>query len=177
MSHMRAIVWLVEGTWEGCVDAAKKLLTPDAAIVLVYVIPMDVPGAMDAAVGGLLGRWRPGPKPGVQAGLISESSGHLLLDAAAQRLGRPNVEQLLLKGRAEGLVIHSVDGADLLVAARDGDRSRLGPHSLGHTTRFVVDHAPCQVLLVWPESPPPVGTIPEPHHLPKGPKRGGKPKR
>jgi len=39
---------------------------------------------------------------------------------------------------------------DLLVLARDGDRSRAGPASLGPGARFVVDHAPCQVLLVWP---------------------------
>jgi nucleotide-binding universal stress UspA family protein len=50
--------------------------------------------------------------------------------------------------------------ADLLVAARDGDRSRLGPASLGPVTRFVVDHAPCPVLLVWPEPASPVGSMP-----------------
>jgi hypothetical protein len=38
---------------------------------------------------------------------------------------------------------------DLLVLARDGDRSRPGPHSLGPAARFAVDHAPCRVLLVW----------------------------
>jgi nucleotide-binding universal stress UspA family protein len=52
--------------------------------------------------------------------------------------------------------------ADLLIVARDGDRARLGPKSLGKATRFVVDHAACPVLLVWPESPPAVATIPPP---------------
>jgi hypothetical protein len=56
------------------------------------------------------------------------------------------------------------EGVDLLVAARDGDRSRLGPHSLGHDTRFVVDHAPCAILLVWPDVPPGVESIPPPPH-------------
>ena len=32
--------------------------------------------------------------------------------------------------------------------------------SLGKTTRFVVDHAACPVLLVWPGSAPDVATIP-----------------
>jgi predicted nuclease with TOPRIM domain len=32
-------------------------------------------------------------------------------------------------------------GADLLILARDGDRTRLGRKSLGKTARFVVDHA------------------------------------
>jgi nucleotide-binding universal stress UspA family protein len=60
--------------------------------------------------------------------------------------------------------VAAADGADLLVLARDGDRSRLGPHSLGPQARFVVDHAPCQVLLVWPDTPPPASTVPPPPH-------------
>ena len=46
----------------------------------------------------------------------------------------------------------AAEGADLLVCARDGDRTHLGPRSLGPASRFIVDHAPCPVLLVWPES-------------------------
>ena len=60
-------------------------------------------------------------------------------------------------------------GAALLIVARDGDRSRLGPKSLGKATRFVVDHAPCPVLLVWPEPAPAVATIPPPPPHPPGP--------
>jgi hypothetical protein len=50
--------------------------------------------------------------------------------------------------------------ADLLIVARDGERSRLGPKSVGRATRFVVDHAACPVLLVWLEAAPDVGTLP-----------------
>jgi nucleotide-binding universal stress UspA family protein len=59
--------------------------------------------------------------------------------------------------------------ADLLIVARDGDRARLGPKSLGKATRFVVDHAACPVLLVWPEPAPGVATIPPPPHHPPPP--------
>jgi len=52
--------------------------------------------------------------------------------------------------------------ADLLILARDGDLRRLGPHSLGPATRFVVDHAPCATLLVWPSAAPAIGSIPLP---------------
>jgi nucleotide-binding universal stress UspA family protein len=62
-------------------------------------------------------------------------------------------------------------GADLLILARDGDRSRLGPKSLGPPGRFVVDHAPCPVLLVWPEDPPGTGTIAPPPPVPPHPHR------
>ncbi len=51
---------------------------------------------------------------------------------------------------------------DILVLARDGDRERLGPRSLGPTARFVIDHSPCRVLLIWPDDPPALTTIPPP---------------
>jgi nucleotide-binding universal stress UspA family protein len=94
-----------------------------------------------------------------------------ILKAAATRLGRENAELLHLRGRVEREVVGAVaKGVDLLVVARDGDRSRLGPHSLGHATRFIVDHAPCPVLLVWPDEPPGIESIPP---LPHGPHREG----
>ena len=75
------------------------------------------------------------------------------------------------RGRVEREVAAAATGADLLVLARDGDRSRLGPKSLGKADRFVVDHAPCPVLLVWPDGTPGTDTIPPPpprppHHGP-----------
>jgi nucleotide-binding universal stress UspA family protein len=82
-----------------------------------------------------------------------------LIDAATRRLRRP-VAHLLLRGRVEHEVVRAAEGADLLVCARDGDRSRLGPHSIGPATRFVVDHAPCDVLLVWPDRAPGLVTLP-----------------
>ena len=57
---------------------------------------------------------------------------------------------------------------DMLVLARDGDHARLGPHSLGPPARFVVDHAPCQVLLVWADAPPAVTDHPaRPRRIPR----------
>jgi hypothetical protein len=67
-------------------------------------------------------------------------------------------------------VVAACAGADLLVLARDGADDRLGPKSLGKHARFVVDHAPCQVLLVWAGQPPGADTLPPPPHH-GGPKR------
>jgi nucleotide-binding universal stress UspA family protein len=135
MRPMRVCVWLVEGTWQGCIDAAAGSIPSDASVVLLHVTPADVAEAVEAA--------------------------------AAGRLGREDAELMARRGRVEREVVSAVaDGVDLLVAARDGDRSRLGPHSLGHATRFVVDHAPCAVLLVWPDTPPGVDSIPPPPHHP-----------
>ena len=65
-------------------------------------------------------------------------------------------------------MVAAIGDASLLVVARDGDRSRVGPHSLGRATRFVVDHAPCAVLLIWPDEAD-RRLPPEPHGAPKDP--------
>ncbi|MEU9133453.1 universal stress protein, partial [Kitasatospora sp. NPDC048540] len=99
--------------------------------------------------------------PAAAVDRVAAATAQELLAAATERLARPctAVERT---GRVEREVVAAADGFDLLVLARDGDRSRLGPHSLGPATRFVVDHAPCPVLLVWPGPPPPTATIPPP---------------
>ncbi|WP_223839165.1 hypothetical protein [Saccharopolyspora pogona] len=81
--------------------------------------------------------------------------------AVAERLRRP-CTRLERIGRAEREVVAAAGGADLLILARDGDRTHPGPKSLSAATRFAVDHAPCPVLLVWPE-PPRTTAIPPPH--------------
>ena len=160
---MKAVVWVVEGTWRGCLDAAGPTFPPACRVALLHVTPSDVDEVTEAATAGLLGRasrstgprHRPADagRPG-GAGLPGRR-GH-----AARPAGRRAPPA---RGRAEREVVAAVaQDVDLLVVARDGDRSRLGPHSLGHATRFVVDHAPCSVLLVWPDEPPGLDSIPPP---------------
>jgi nucleotide-binding universal stress UspA family protein len=176
---MRVLVWLVEGTWQGCVDAARPLLPPDAEITLLHVAPDEVAEAAAGALAGLLGRGRPGPgrHPAERISAAASQAAAELLAAAAARLGRA-ARQQASSGRVEQVVLQAAQGADLLVAARDGDRSRLGPASLGPATRFVVDHAPCPVLLVWPDQAPGVESIPPPAPHPRPPQPGpGHPQR
>lgn len=155
------VAWVVEGTWAACVDAVRRHAPADADVVLLHVSSPDVPGAAHGAYAGLLGRGRRERDPGVRLDALAAASAQELLHAAADRLGRP-CTQVQRAGRAEREVVAAAEGADLLVLARDGDRSRLGPHSLGPASRFVVDHAPCPVLLVWPEVTPSVATLPPP---------------
>lgn len=85
--------------------------------------------------------------------------------AYAGLFGRP-AQRIVRTGRIEREVVVAAAGVDLLIVARDGDLSRLGPRSLGRHTRFVVDHAPCPVLLVWPHTTPSVESIPPPSEHP-----------
>ncbi|MFJ3230874.1 universal stress protein [Streptomyces sp. NPDC086787] len=163
---MRVIAWLVEGTWPACVDAVRAHAPAADDVVLLHVSEPAVAGLGHGAFAGLLGRGHPGHDPGDRMEESGERSATALLEAAAGRLGGA-CSRVERGGRAEREVVAAAEGADLLVLARDGDRSRLGPHSLGPAARFVVDHAPCPVLLVWPEPAPDLATLPPPpppHH-------------
>jgi nucleotide-binding universal stress UspA family protein len=164
---MTVVVWIVEGTWEGCVDAALDRAGPDERVVLLHVRPAEIAAAASGAWSGLLGRGHPQRDPGQQLDRLGEQAETQLLEAAELRLGRP-ARWVRRTGRVEREVVAAAAGADLLVVGRDGDRSRLGPRSLGPSTRFAVDHAPCPVLLVWPEPAPDVESIPPPPPHPPG---------
>jgi nucleotide-binding universal stress UspA family protein len=160
---MRAVVWISEGTWEACVDQAAALLPDAAEVTLLHVSPLDAEELAERGGTRLLGR-RPPPPPGPPLRVIAEEEAQALLGEAKARLGRP-ARTSSRRGRVEREVVAACAGADLLILARDGE-TRLGPKSLGKHTRFVVDHAPCEVLLVWPEPPPEIDTIPPPPRHP-----------
>ncbi len=158
---MRVLVWLVEDTWESAITQTVASVPESAELTLLFVIDADVEEVASGARAGLLGRHRPPPQQEPPLSTISEEAARALLREAQVRLGRAATFELR-RGRVEREVVAAAADADLLVMARDGDRSRLGPRSIGPHARFVVDHSPCRVLLVWPDRAPPVSTIPPP---------------
>ena len=90
---------------------------------------------------------------------LAGEAAQALLDDAVERLddGSVTIYTLAESGLPEDVVMQAAADVDLLVIARDSRHP--SPHSIGHAARFVVDHAPCDVLLVWPgggpDSPPP----------------------
>ncbi len=162
---MRAVVWIAEGTWEACVRQASELVPEQAEVTLLHVAPSDVEELAAAGPAGLLGRRRPPPHERSLRAVSDQEAGRLL-DSARTLWGR-DCETAARRGRVEREVVVACADADLLVLARDGDL-RLGPPSLGPPTRFVVDHVPCAVVLVWPAQPPGVDTIPP---APRHPRR------
>ncbi len=178
------MVWVTETGWMACVDAARAWLPghtvsnsgatgdgegepgasddSDTEIVLLYVADDDVPAVAHGAFAGLLGRRRFRDRdPGEQVAALLDETADQLLSTAAERLGRP-ARILKRHGRVEHEVAIAAADADLLICARDGEPKRVGPHSLGRQGRFVVDHAACPVLLVWPLGPPPPRIPPPP---------------
>ena len=172
---MEVLVWLTEATWPACVAAVRAHVPRDAHVTLLHVADDDVAGAARGAMLGLLGRSggaaaerssKPLPAPRAGIGELAAAAGRELLEAAAAEVGR-DVSVSERHGRVERVVVAAAVEVDLLVLARDGDLRRLGPHSLAPTTRFVVDHAPCATLLVWPGAAPTVESIPPPPDRPR----------
>jgi nucleotide-binding universal stress UspA family protein len=142
---MTILVWIADDTWQSCVDAARAY--EGSEFLLLHVSDHDVPGAAHGAFAGLFGRTS--RDPGLRLDDLAAGHAAQLLDAAAERLGLPCTTSARI-GRVEHEVVAAARDASLLILCRDGDVSHAGPRSLGHATRFVVDHAPCPVLLVWP---------------------------
>jgi nucleotide-binding universal stress UspA family protein len=165
------IVWIAEGVWEAAVDAARSIAPADADITLLYVHSGDMDELMQGAFAGLFGRRRRLPTDfAEQSARFSDR----LLAQAQERLGRA-AHQQTRQGRVEREVVTASADAELLVLSRDGDRSRLGPHSLGPVSRFIVDHAACPVLLVWPGAAPSADSLPPPPPPGGGPHPGPPP--
>ena len=160
----KVLVWITEGTWQATIDAARAAAPADADITLLNVLTDELPEAAHSAYLGLFGRTQHARDPGERVAEAAEEAAAGLLDAAADRLARP-CEKIEEQGQPERIVVSAAARSDLLIVARDGEVARLGPKSLGKAARFVVDHAPCPVLLVWPVPAPDVSTIP-----PKPPK-------
>ncbi|GAA1645977.1 universal stress protein [Georgenia ruanii] len=174
---MDVVVWLTEATWPACVAGVRRLVPDDARLTLLYVASADLLGVAGGAAAGLLGRGRRPSQPGGSGALddLARRSAHELLAEAGALLGR-EARQELRAGRVERVVVDVAAGADLLVLARDGDGARLGPRSLEPPTRFVVDHAPCDVLLVAPDgSPTPSGRPEDGPRTPSGRPEDGPP--
>ena len=160
---MTVLVWITDDTWAACVDAAVRLAPADEGITLLHVTDSAALDTARGAFTGLLGR--AGHDPAAQLEAMAESAATELVDAAAVRLGR-EADRVLLRGRPEHRVTEAAQGASLLIVAREG--AEAGPKSLGKAARFVVDHAPCPVLLIWP------GPVPEGPPAPRRPPhRGG----
>jgi nucleotide-binding universal stress UspA family protein len=150
---MRVLAWITEGGWEACADAVAALDATE--ITLLHVATVDVPGPRGRRHEQVMNRMS--ELAGEAAVALLSDAEERLIDAAGDKA--VGVHKLALGGPPEAVVLDAAADADLLVLARDGRHP--GPHSLGHAARFVVDHAPCDVVLVWPGGGPD-GPAPKP---------------
>jgi nucleotide-binding universal stress UspA family protein len=155
---MKVAGWVAAGTWPAVVEAMQR--RPESDELVLVAVADSSEGVPSGPLAGLMGRGR---RPGASAEVdqLSRGAAEDLLAQAVAALGRP-CEAQLRTGFTEREVTAAAAAIDLLIVARDGDRTRLGPRSLGRHTRFVIDHAPCTVAVVWPGEAPGLDSIPAP---------------
>ncbi len=155
---MKVAGWVAAGTWPAVVEAMQR--RPESDELVLVAVADSSEGVPSGPLAGLMGRGR---RPGGAAEVdqLTRAAAEDLLAQAVAALGRP-CEAQLRTGFTEREVTAAAAAIDLLIVARDGDRTRLGPRSLGRHTRFVIDHAPCTVAVVWPGEAPGLDSIPAP---------------
>lgn len=125
-------------------------------LALVHVID-DQPRHGVEAQRGLVRRISPDRRR--EIALVEEATGRVTLseaESAARGLGKQiiiTIETRLERGKPDQIIVALAREFHVnLVALRAREYPdgfpRVGPPSVGHTARFVVDHAPCPVLLL-----------------------------
>jgi nucleotide-binding universal stress UspA family protein len=151
---MRILVAIAErGGPELLAELDQVLSVRGIELVLAHVIDTGARGETELARGHLL----PRPIPPHRLRAIGEAerqaAGAVLNEAteAAQALGAA-AETVVAEGEPGRVVASLATEREcmlVVVGARvNRQDQQKGPHSVGHTARFVFDHSPCPVLLM-----------------------------
>jgi nucleotide-binding universal stress UspA family protein len=133
----------------------QQILGGRPDLLILHVIDPEPRLGLKKVLGGPPGLHRPGELPRQEQALdaAEEAAGKAALEEAYQAAVEAHyqAEMSMLRGRPEQVIVQSGRDwrADLIVIwANEGlqGRPQIGPASVGHTARFVLDHAPCNVL-------------------------------
>lgn len=149
---MRVIVAVDERPDETPLERVAALLSVQGAeVLLVHVL--DPAGRAEWERAASRHLMRPSAPRHAAEGmrLADRAEGERLLETAAQRVadwGAAHVQTHLLEGSPKHTIRALLDGegADVLVVFVRGPE--VGPKSIHREARFLIDHAPCAVLVV-----------------------------
>jgi nucleotide-binding universal stress UspA family protein len=151
---MRILIGVAErGAPELLSDLDRVVRLQSVELLLAHVIDSGVRGEIDLSRGRLLSR----PLPAHRLRSIGEAerraAGTAVEEAAMAASSLGGVPETVIAEGEPGRVLCRLAGergCDLVAVASRVDRAREtpGPHSIGHTSRFVLDHSPRPVLLV-----------------------------
>lgn len=161
---MRALHCLDGSNTERLVRATFSLLNADGLrVVLLYVIDSGPGHEMERLRQRFVGTGQRGAHLLAQVMQAEQEAGERALTAMLTALrerwpAAEQIESVILRGRPQEEIVRlaAEQGIDLiLVGARrvlgPGEPPHPpGPKSVGHVARFVLDHAPCPVLLLRP---------------------------
>jgi len=148
------VLCCLDGTNAEPISRATSLLSPAGLTVgLIYVVDQgprhDIEHTRERHFRS------PVPPPGREHQMLEaeQASANEIIDEGLRYLA--GAETLRREGRPEREIVNAAADwqADLIIIcprAEYRDQHKIGPKSVGHVARFVLDHAPCPVLLVRP---------------------------
>ncbi len=145
------ILCCLDGTNLEQVSGTIVTLVPVETLSFIYVIDARPHEEMERRTGPLLRRARPDTPRIERMNQADEGAAQEILEEAHGV--HPKAETLYRRGQPERVIVNYAAewNADLIVVCPRSQQNggpTIGPKSLGHVARFVVDHAPCPVLLV-----------------------------
>lgn len=151
MCAMRVLCCLDGTNSEHIRMALSTITTNERTIALLYVTDTGPHGEMERKREGLLRSRQPSRPLSERMRQTETAVAQDILQEGQRSI--PDAETLHREGRPEREIVNCAAAwlADLiLICPRshyDG-KPEIGPKSVGHVARFVLDHAPCPVLLV-----------------------------
>jgi nucleotide-binding universal stress UspA family protein len=149
------VLCCLDGTNSAQIAKATGMLAEDLTVALLHVIDTGPRRDMDR----LRERFFRPPAHHLpherEIRETEKASAEDILSAGQQHFA--HAEIIRREGRPEREIVNKAAEwqADVVVIcarAEYGQKADLGPRSIGHVARFVLDHAPCPVLLIRPVS-------------------------
>jgi nucleotide-binding universal stress UspA family protein len=148
------VLCCLDGTNAEPISRATDLLSPGGlAVGLIYVIDKGPHHDIEHARERHFRPPAPPPKREHQMLEVEQASAEEIIAEGLRYLS--GGETIQREGRPEREIVNAAAewNADLIIIcprAEYSDKHKIGPKSVGHVARFVLDHAPCPVLLARP---------------------------
>lgn len=153
--HTTRVLCCLDGTnIEQISNALTSFITIDTPVIgLLYVIDQGPHGEVERTRERFMRPSGPLSPRQDQMKQIDDATAQDILNEGLRYL--PNAELVRKAGRPEREIVNFAAewNADVIVIcprSHYGGKVEIGPRSVGHVARFVLDHAPCPVLLVRP---------------------------
>ncbi len=155
---MMNVLCCLDGTNTGQISAAVKSMLPadQLTLSLIYVVDSGPHGEIERSRERFLRPAGLDPRRREEMRNAETNAAQDILEEGIRSL--PGAQQVQRTGRPEREIVNFAAEwhADLIVICPRsplGGEPTMGPKSVGHTARFVLDHAPCPVLLARPMQP------------------------
>ena len=148
------ILCCLDGTNVEAINRGMAMLAaPDRIVAVIYVVDKGPHHDIEHTRERFFRPPAPPPAREKQMLEVEQTSAREIIDEVLRTL--PGAEVFQREGRPEREIVNTAAEwrADLIIVcprAEYRDKNQIGPKSVGHVARFVLDHAPCPVLLIRP---------------------------